>query len=81
NMQGGVNFAILVVYPNRPVLVGQVISPNYEDAVGKKFREEFLKDIRETGEFYTQYAYKKPDSNDSKHKLSYFKYYEIWNWI
>ncbi|MFY4802678.1 cache domain-containing protein [Aliarcobacter butzleri] len=81
NMQGGDNFAILVVNPNRPDLVGQLISTNYEDADGKKFREEFLKDIRETGESYTQYAYKKPDSNESKHKLSYFKYYEKWNWI
>ena len=81
NMQGGDNFAILVVNPNRPDLVGQLISTNYEDADGKKFREEFLKDIRETGESYTQYAYKKPGSNESKHKLSYFKYYEQWNWI
>ncbi|MCG3709734.1 cache domain-containing protein [Aliarcobacter butzleri] len=81
NMQGGDNFAILVVNPNRPDLVGQLISTNYKDADGKKFREEFLKDIRETGESYTQYAYKKPDSNESKHKLSYFKYYEKWNWI
>ncbi|RZV16007.1 GHKL domain-containing protein [Aliarcobacter butzleri] len=81
NMQGGDNFAILVVNPNRPDLVGQLISTNYKDADGKKFREEFLKDIRETGESYTQYAYKKPDSDESKHKLSYFKYYEKWNWI
>lgn len=81
NIQGGDDFAILVVNPNRPDLVGQLISTNYEDADGKKFREEFLKDIRETGESYTQYTYKKPDFNESKHKVSYFKYYEKWNWI
>lgn len=81
NIQGGDDFAILVVNPNRPDLVGQLISTNYEDADGKKFREEFLKDIRETGESYTQYTYKKPDSDESKHKVSYFKYYEKWNWI
>jgi signal transduction histidine kinase len=81
NMQGGDDFAKLVVNPNRPDLVGQLISTKYEDTDGKRFREDFLKDIRETGESYTQYAYKKPDSNESKYKLSYFKYYEKWNWI
>ena len=81
NMQGGDDFAKLVVNPNRPDLVGQLISTKYEDTDGKRFREDFLKDIRETGESYTQYAYKKPASNESKYKLSYFKYYEKWNWI
>lgn len=28
-----------------------------------------------------EYSYKKPNSNDSKYKLSYFRYYEKWNWI
>ncbi|MFW2592375.1 cache domain-containing protein, partial [Aliarcobacter butzleri] len=41
NMQGGDIFAILVVNPNRPDLVGQLISSNNEDADVKKFREEF----------------------------------------
>ena len=44
NMQGGDNFAKLVVNPNRPDLVGTLISTNYEDANGKKFREDFLRD-------------------------------------
>lgn len=81
NMEGGDDFAKLVVNPNRPDLVGQLISTNYEDTDGKKFREDFLKDIRRTGESFTKYAYKKPDSEDSKYKLSYFKYYERFNWI
>lgn len=81
NMEGGDDFAKLVVNPNRPDLVGQLISTRYEDTDGKKFREDFLKDIRKTGESFTQYAYKKPNSEDSKYKLSYFKYYERFNWI
>ena len=81
NMQGGDDFAILVVNPNRPDLVGKLISTNYEDTDGKKFREDFMKDVRKTGESYTLYAYKKPNSNESKYKLSYFKYYEKFNWI
>jgi signal transduction histidine kinase len=81
NMNGGDDFAKLIVNPNRPDLVGTLISTNYEDSDGKKFREIFLKDIRETGESFTEYAYKKPDSDESKYKLSYFKYFEKWNWI
>ena len=81
NMQGGDNFAKLVVNPNRPDLVGTLISTNYEDANGKKFREDFLRDIRIHNESFTKYAYKKPYEDDVKQKLSYFKYYEKWNWI
>ena len=43
----------------------------------RRIRESFLRDIRRDGESYTQYAYKKPLSNDIKQKLSYFKYYFI----
>ena len=81
NMQGGDDFARLVVNPNRPDLVGTLISTNYKDANGKKFREEFLREVRLKGESYTKYAYKKPNEDEIKQKLSYFKYYEKWNWI
>lgn len=81
NINGGDDFAKLVVNPNRLDLVGKFISTNYKDDDGKKFREIFLKDIRERGESYTEYAYKKPDSDEAKHKLSYFKYYKRWNWV
>lgn len=82
DMNGGDNFARLIVNPNRPDLLGKVISTNYKDANGKKFREEFLNKIKVKGESYTQYAYKKPNTNDEiKQKLSYFKYYENWNWV
>ncbi|CAM3426429.1 cache domain-containing protein [Arcobacter aquimarinus] len=81
NMQGGDDFAVLVVNPNRPDLVGRLISTNYKDTDGKKFREDFMKDIRQKGESYTLYAYKKPNSDKSQYKLSYFKYYERFNWI
>ena len=81
NMQGGDGFAKLIVNPNRPDLVGELISTNYEDTDGKRFREDFLKDIRQKGASFTKYAYKKPNSDESKYKLSYFKYYERWNWV
>ena len=81
NMNGGDEFAKLLVNPNRLDIVGSLISTNYEDANGKKFREMFLRDIREKKESYTQYSYKKPGTKEIKQKLSYFKYYKTWNWV
>lgn len=81
NIHGGDDFARLLVNPNRPDLVNRLISTNYKDANGKKFREEFLRNIRKTGESYTEYAYKKPNESDAKLKLSYFKYHEKLNWV
>lgn len=81
DIKGGNEFAVMLVNPNRPDLLGKSISTNYEDENGKRFREEFLQDIRKNGESFTQYAYKKPYDENIKQKLSYFKYFEEWNWI
>ena len=81
NLAGGDDFARLIVNPNRPDLLGHLISTNHQDINGYKFREKFLEDIRKEGESFTQYAYKKPMSKDVKQKLSYFKYYPAWNWV
>jgi len=80
-MQGGDEFARLIVNPNRPDLLGKLLSTNYKDDDGKKFREEFMHNIRTKGESYTQYAYKKPNTKFIKQKLSYFKHYKIWDWV
>jgi len=80
-MEGGRDFARMIVNPNRPDLLGRLISTNYKDADGKKFREEFMEKIRKEGQSFTQYAYKKPDSDSIKQKLSYFRYYKEWNWV
>ena len=61
----------LIVNPNRPDLFGKDISTNEEDGDGKKFREEFLENIKKYGESYTRYSYKKPDSKALQYKLSY----------
>ncbi len=81
DINGGDNFAKLLVNPNRPDLIGKEISTNYEDENGKKFRQEFMKDIRVKGESFTKYAYKKVYTNEVKQKLSYFKYFPSWQWV
>jgi signal transduction histidine kinase len=81
DINGGDNFAQLLINPNRPDLLGKYLSDEYEDAKGKKFRKEFLKEIRKSNESFVTYAYKKPSTGEVIEKISYFKYYEPLNWI
>jgi len=81
DINGGKNFAQLLINPNRPDLLGKYLSDEYEDAKGKKFRKEFLKGIRKNNESFVSYAYKKPSTGEIIEKISYFKYYEPLNWI
>ncbi len=81
DINGGDDFAKLLVNPNRPDLIGKYISTNYKDTNGKKFRELFMDDIRLSGESYTKYAYKKVFTSEFNQKLSYFKYFPRWHWV
>lgn len=81
DIKGGDDFATMVINGNRPDLVGKKISDDYLDAKGKPFREEFLQGIREEGESFVVYWYKKPDGSGIGRKLSFFKLYPEWDWI
>jgi diguanylate cyclase (GGDEF)-like protein len=81
NIEGGENFATMLVNSNRPDLVGKSLSDNYRDAKGLEFRKQFLKDIREQGESFVTYWYKKPGNSEPQRKLSYFKHYPDINWV
>ncbi len=81
DINGGADFATMLINSNRPDLVGKPLSDDYKDAKGKKFRKEFLKGIREKGEAHVVYWYKKPDGTGEGRKLSYFRHYPAWNWV
>lgn len=81
DINGGDNFAKMIVNPNRPDLQNRLISTNYKDTKGQKFRKKFMEGIRKNGEAYVEYTYKKPDLKEVRQKLSYFKLYENWNWV
>ncbi len=81
NVDGGEDFATMLINNNRPDLVGKKLSDDFVDARGNQFRKEFLKGIREIGEAFVIYWYKKPDGSGTGRKLSYFKLYKDWNWI
>lgn len=81
DIKGGDDFATMMINGNRPDLVGKKISDDYLDAMGKPFRKEFLKGIREKGESFVVYWYKQSNGSGIGRKLSYFKLYPEWNWI
>ncbi|MCK5110948.1 MAG: cache domain-containing protein [Arcobacteraceae bacterium] len=95
NINGGDNFATLLVNPNKPNMIGKKLSDSYQDAQGKKFRKEYLQGLKQNGEVYIKYLYKKPDNSsgvdgqdfslntikDQRSKMSYFYLQKDWNWI
>ena len=81
DLNGGKNFATMLLNINRPDLEGKNISDDYKDIKGFKFRQKMLSLIREKGEGFVTYHYKKPHSNKIVLKISYFKYYKPLNLI
>lgn len=73
DIHGGDDFAIMYANPNRPDLIGKYLSDSLKDAKGKEFRKEFLRKLRENGEGYVDYWYKKFDNPDPSPKTSFFK--------
>ena len=80
NINGGDDFATMLLNSNRTELVGKKISAN-KDEKGKNYTKEYLKNLKEKGESYTKYWYKKPNSEAVKLKMSYFYLQKDWNWI
>ena len=73
NINGGKDFAIMYANANRPDIIGEYISDDYKDAKGKEFRKEVLEGLREIGECYVKYWYKKIENSEPSPKISYFK--------
>ena len=81
DINGGDNFATMILNSNRPDLIGKYISNSYKDVKDKEFRKEFLEGLRKNGESYTKYWYKNPNSNNPQPKMSYFYLQKDWNWV
>ncbi|WP_022665753.1 cache domain-containing protein [Desulfospira joergensenii] len=73
DIHGGKNFARVYANPNLPNDTGKTISDDYKDAKGKPFRKEFLKGLRQNGECFVDYWYKKIDDPEPQPKTSFFK--------
>ncbi len=82
DINGGPDFGIMYANANRPDLIGKHISDNIPDAKGKLFRQEFLKGLREQGQCFVSYWYKKIGNDPQPQlKTSFFKLYKKANLI
>lgn len=82
NFEGGDNFASLIVSPDHEGnIYGQKISDNVEDANGYAFRKDALRQIKEHGDGFVTYHYKKNHSEEIALKVIYFKKLSSWNWV
>lgn len=81
DLNGGDEFATVLLNSNKPELVGQKVSDKDKDIKGNEFRKTLLNLIKEKGEGYVTYWYKKPSTNLPALKMSYVYFQKDWNWI
>ncbi len=81
SMKGGKKFATMLVNPNQPDPLNNLLSEEYQDTQGEKFREKFLNGLKEHGEVFVKYKDQKPGTDEVRPKMSYFKLYPKWSWI
>jgi len=81
SMKGGKKFATMLVNPNKPDPLNDLLSEEYQDTQGEKFREKFLNGLKEHGEVFVKYRDQKPGTDEIRPKMSYFKLYPKWSWI
>ncbi|XCN74914.1 MAG: cache domain-containing protein [Candidatus Electrothrix aestuarii] len=81
SMKGGEKFATMLVNPNTPDPINELLGDEYQDIEGEKFREKFLNGLKEHGEVFVKYRDNKPGTNEVRPKMSYFKLYPKWSWI
>lgn len=81
NYEGGDKYAIRLIHPNLPHTEGTWLSTHMKVPSGDKPFEDELKGIREDGEVFFEYQFKKLTSDKVARKISYSKLYKPWNWV
>jgi EAL domain-containing protein (putative c-di-GMP-specific phosphodiesterase class I) len=81
NINGGKGFAKMLANTARKDLTGQYISDDVKDYEGVQFRKNYLKGLREKGESFAIYSYKKPGTDKVVKKINFFKLCKKLNWI
>ncbi|MCD4714057.1 MAG: diguanylate cyclase [Clostridiales bacterium] len=81
NYDGGKDYAIRRVHPNLKDTEGNFLSTDMEDIKGNLPYLEELEGIKEHGEIFFTYYFKKLDSALVSQKITYAKHYKDYNWI
>lgn len=79
--RGGDNYAIRRVHPNLRDTEGMYLSTSMEDIQGNRPYLKELEGIREKGELFFSYCFKKKNCGDISQKLTYAKLYPDYDWI
>ncbi len=81
NYEGGDNYAVRQIHPNLPDTEGDWLSTNTQDIKGNLPYETELNGVKEHGDIYFEYYFKKMGSEKIAHKMSYAKLYKPWDWV
>jgi len=79
--EGGDNYAIRAVHPNLPHTEGTALSTNMTDIKGNRPYEAELDGVKKDGELFFEYYFKKMDSDEIAHKMSFAKLYKPYDWV
>lgn len=81
DFKGGENYAIRLIHPNLPETEGSFLSTHEQDIEGNQPYAAELEGVKLNGDVFFDYYFKKIDSNEIAHKMSYAKLYPDYNWI
>ena len=78
---GGDDYAIRLIHRNLSDTEGSLLSTNTVNEMGMKAYEIELEGVKNDGEIYQNYAFKKLNSDEVTEKVTYAKLYEPFDWI
>jgi diguanylate cyclase (GGDEF)-like protein len=78
---GGDNYAIRRIHPNLKDTEGMYLSTNMTDIAGNLPYLEELEGVKQNGELFFNYFFKKKNSETISEKITYAKLYREYNWI
>jgi len=81
DFEGGDNYAIRLIHPNLKESEGEYLSTNIKDIKGNNPYLVELNGVKEKGEIFFTYYFKKINSDEISEKLSYAKLYDKYNWV
>jgi two-component sensor histidine kinase len=81
NYKGGDRYAIREIHPNLPETEGMWLSTETTDIRGNRPYQAELDGMNEKGELFFEYYFKKLQSDEIAHKMSYAKLYKPFDWV
>jgi len=81
NYEGGDDYAIRRIHPNLRDTVGTKLSTNMTDVKGTTPYKTELEGVKQHGELFFTYYFKKMGSETISEKLTYAKLYKDFDWI